>query len=93
MLTRLGETFGVEKAVFRPTGRERPDALKWPARGQVTFRAPVFRYLSNSSKGWPAEMKNVKVAERAINVLQKPSVSALGGRWKSRPALAHVMAG
>ena len=65
MLIWLGETFGVEKGLFPAAGKERLDALKWLAWGAVTFGEAVFRYLSNSSDRWPAEMKNAKVAERA----------------------------
>jgi glutathione S-transferase len=65
MLIWLGETFGVEKGLFPQAGPARIDALKWLTWGQVTLGEAVFRFLSNTSERWPAELRNAKVAEKA----------------------------
>jgi glutathione S-transferase len=83
MLIWLGETFGVEKGLFPPPGVERLDALKWMAWGQVTLNEAVFRFLTNTSERWPAELKNQKVAEQArheIEMLLRVLDGGLQGR-------------
>jgi glutathione S-transferase len=86
MLIWLGETFGVEKGLFPAPGPARIDALKWLAWGQVTLNEAVFRFLSNTSERWPAELKNAKVAERARNDIET-LLRILDGGLQSRDHL------
>jgi glutathione S-transferase len=83
ILIYLGETYGVDKGLFPPSGPQRLPALQWMAWGSVSFSEAVTRYMRNTSDRWPTEQRSAGAAEAArteIYAMLKVLDAALEGR-------------
>lgn len=56
----LGETFGVERGLFPAPGAARAEALKWLVWCNVSLGEATSRFIHNTSRHIPAELRNEK---------------------------------
>ena len=65
ILIYLGETYGVEKALYPPPGLKRGEALKWIIWANVGLFGPLNLWAHNTAAYIPAEQHNAKAKEAA----------------------------
>jgi glutathione S-transferase len=61
----LGETFGVEKGLYPPPGKQRGEALKWLVWANVSFGEAIGRWQRHTAKHIPAELQNAAAGAEA----------------------------
>ena len=61
----LGETFGVEKGLFPPPGKQRGEALKWLVWANVTLSEAVSRWQRHTNERVPAALRHAPAGEEA----------------------------
>ncbi len=83
----LGETFGVDKGLFPPAGRERGEALKWLVWANVSLSEAVGRWQRNTSDRFPAELRNQAAGE----IAQKDVLELVGIFEKELGDKQHVL--
>lgn len=61
----LGETFGVERALFPAPGPRRGEAMKWIVWTNATLGEAVSRFTRNTTSWFPDDQKNAVAGEAA----------------------------
>jgi glutathione S-transferase len=67
----LGETFGVDKGLYPPPGKQRGEALKWLVWTNVSLGEAVTRWQRLTSDRVPAELRNALAGEEARKDVDK----------------------